>query len=203
MASFSPDGKRLQCGMGTPTGAKIMICDTATGNRVCTIEGEPFASFDRLDPTGSPVLPKSWSPDGTRLAVAEPSAARIHLFDTATGKLVKTLDAPSRGGFIPPTALPAFSPDGRRIACVVRHRVGPTSTVNVLDTDSGKELLALPLVTPGSPSGEPLRFSSDGHRLIHFGPESTTSGGPGGAVTKSFIRVTTWDTTPLPEPKQP
>jgi Tol biopolymer transport system component len=207
LASFSPDGKRIQCGMGTPSGAKIMIFDTAMGNRVCTIEGEALAWFAQRDPGESPVLPKGWSPDGTRLAVAEPSAARIHLFDTTTGKLVKTLDVPSRGGFIPPGATPAFSPDGRRIAVVVRlrQRGVAASTVTVLDTDSGKELLPLPL--PGRNSGPsvgPVRFSPDGHRLLHFALEATTSREPGGAtVKKSSVRVTTWDATPLPEPKQP
>jgi WD40 repeat protein len=204
-ASFSPDGKRIQCGMGTPSGAKIMIFDTATGKRVCTIEGESLAWFAQLDPETSPVLPKSWSPDGTRLAVAEPPAARIHLFDTATGKLVKTLDAPNRGGAISPNAVLAFSPDGRRLAFVVRNRRGETSTVNVLDTESGKELLSLPLPTRNDaalPSGEPLRFSPDGHRLLHFGPGSTLSQETGTPVTKSFIRVTTWDATPRPEPKE-
>jgi WD40 repeat protein len=190
--------------MGTPTGAKIMIFDTATGNRLCTIEGEPLARFDRRNPTESPALPKSWSPDGTRLAVAEPSTARIHLFDTATGKLVKTLDAPSHGGVLAPTATLAFSPDGRRLACVVRSRFLLGSAVHVLDTDSGKELLSLPLpMRSAGLNSEPLLFSPDGHRLIHFAPVSITSGGPEGAVTKFQVRVTTWDATPLPEPMQP
>jgi WD40 repeat protein len=202
--SFSPDCKRFECGIGTPSGAYIMICDTATGNRVCTIEGDSLASLALgQDPITSHLLAKCWSPDGTRLAVAEPSTARIHLFDTATGKHVKMLDAPSRGGFIAPTDALAFSPDGRRLACVVRQGVGLVSTVSVLATDSGKELLSLPLSTSPSLSGEPLCFSPDGHRLLHFGPDITRSTRPGEAVMKFFVGVTTWDATPLPERKQP
>jgi serine/threonine protein kinase/WD40 repeat protein len=216
-ASFSPDGKRLQCGMGTRSGAQIMICDTVTGNRVCTIEGDPLAWWARRAPETGTGIPKSWSPDGTRLAVAEPSTARIHLFDTATGKLVKTLDAPNRGGILSPDAALAFSPDGRRLACVVMQRMGPAATVIVLDSESGKELLSLPTLARGGTRGGSLHFSPDGHRLLYFdrqlysdrlpdfGSEPVFAG-PSGALptgTKSCVRVTTWDATPLPEPKQP
>jgi hypothetical protein len=93
---------------------------------------------------------------------------------------------------------------------------GASTTIVLMDTDSGKELLALPLRTTGnSPfgAGPPgaarlLTFTGDGHRLLHFDVETRTRAvpGPDGAnrvVTQTGLRVTTWDATPLPEAKGP
>jgi WD40 repeat protein len=206
--SFSPDGKRLAGAIPGPdtdglVADRLAVWDAATGGRVSTSEGDflvsPYGRGFRLGSRHS-----HWSPDGTRLAIAEPLGSRIHLLDAATGKVLRTLDASNRGGMLPPGTAFAFSPDGRRFACVVRPRIGRASTVNVLDTDSGKELLSLPIPTGGSPFGEALRFTPDGHRLLHFLPASRTARpAPGQNVMKSSVVVTAWDATPLPGPKQP
>jgi serine/threonine protein kinase/WD40 repeat protein len=220
--TFSPDGKRLE-GTYTTQGRladgnhQIAVWDVATGNRICTIEYVPSdPSFGR----GQMVFAgsKCWNNDGTRLAIVGPGGAQIHLFDTATGKLAKTLDASNRGGRIPVSfrgGSLAFSPDGRRIACLVTGRSGQSSTVNVIDTESGKELLSLSypggVFQPGpagiaqrSQSGESLRFTPDGHKLLSFassmGIPFSTDAPP---WLSSHLRVMTWDATPRPEPKQP
>jgi WD40 repeat protein len=140
----------------------------------------------------------AWTPDGSRLAVAEFGGSRIHLIDVTTGKRVQTLDASTRGGSITRVAGEplAFSPDGRRVACVVQQRIGRQGTVNVLDTESGRVVLSLPI--PNFFVNR-LRFSPDGHRLIRFMLVSEASGEPATRVWKSHVQVTTWDATPRPE----
>jgi WD40 repeat protein len=214
--SFSPDSKRLEGGVANDPcefdSAKITVWDVATGSRICTMEDVPPDPF--LGQGARPTFARSkcWSPDGTRLAIAGPDGAQIHLFDTATGKLAKALDVSSRGGRMPPSfqgGCLAFSPDGRRIACVVGGRFGQQPTVNVLDTETGKELLSLPLpaggAAPGRPaSGRTMLFTPDGHRLLHFAPAiefSFPAETP--LVRKSCLRVHSWDATPRPEAKEP
>jgi Tol biopolymer transport system component len=211
--NFSPDGRRIVVGIAGPQSERplglrqVAVFDTGTGERISTIEAETLAA-----PNGIPPVAinggLAWSLDGSRLAFAEFGGSRIHLIEVTTGKRVQTLEASNRGGSIQAGAGGSqltFSPDGRRIACVVSQRVDRPQTVNVLDTDSGRQVLSLPL--PPSfirSSGGTLRFSPDGHRLIHFGLVSAfSSGPPGPAVPGSRVQVTTWDATPRPEAKQP
>jgi serine/threonine protein kinase/WD40 repeat protein len=216
--SFSPDGKRVEGLYSTAPieerfpSSQIAVWDVATGSRVCIIEDAPPDRFDGRDTLPRFARSKCWSSDGTRLALAAQGGAQLHLFDTATGKLAKSFDVSNRGGRLLAsfrgTSL-AFSPDGRRIACIVSGRFGQQWTVNVLDTESGKELLSLPIpadVASGPGGGrEEMRFTPDGHRLIYFRPETEFPGGAGGAppVMRSYLRVHTWDATPRPDPKQP
>jgi WD40 repeat protein/tRNA A-37 threonylcarbamoyl transferase component Bud32 len=215
--SFSPDGKRVE---GTYSSAQneggfstsqIAVWDVATGSRVCIIEDAPPDRFDGRDTLPGFARSKCWSSDGTRLALAGSGGAQLHLFDTTTWKLAKSLDVSNRGGRLLGSfrgSSLAFSPDGRRIACIVSGRFGRQWTVNVLDTESGKELLSLPIpadFVSGAGGGEEMRFTPDGHRLIYFKSATEFPGGAGGAppVMKSYLRVHTWDATPLPEPKKP
>jgi RNA polymerase sigma factor (sigma-70 family) len=89
VTAFSPDGKMLATCDGD-----ISLWDTATGNRLREIECRVVGN--------SPAL---FSPDGKVLAVTE-NGANIHLFDSATGKLLRRLPGEGRGC--------AFSPDGKR-----------------------------------------------------------------------------------------
>src|SRR5262249_18047468 len=84
--TFSPDGKRLEGGTrtgdwNTSGAAEYVVWDVATGNRVCTIEGDTL-NLVGFRPNGSG---RTWSPDGTRLAYADASGERIQLFDATTG----------------------------------------------------------------------------------------------------------------------
>jgi serine/threonine protein kinase/WD40 repeat protein len=204
--SFSPDGRRIAVGIPQrqfewPMGARqVTVLDAGTGERIGTIEEATLAALNVLL---RPITAESWvwTPDGSRLAFVEPGGSRIHFVDVTTGKLVKALAAAGRGGSIRSgRGQLAFSPDGRRMACLVEQRIGRHATVNVLDTDSGRVLLSLPNPNPNS-FGDKLRFSPDGHRLIHFSSRLDSSSTP--AVSKWHVRVTTWDATPRPEPKQP
>jgi hypothetical protein len=132
----------------------------------------------------------------------------ITLVDAATGKLIRTLTPPTRGGLAPANPRFAFSPDGRRIACEVQQRSGATA-ISVLDTESGKEVLSLTSPRPFSFSiateqvnGARLTFSPDGHRLLLFSRATRGTGGPE-VKWEIFLSVHTWDATPRPEPKQP
>jgi serine/threonine protein kinase/WD40 repeat protein len=208
LVSFSPDGRRLEGGINTAqnggfAGKQIAVWDVATGGRICTIDDVPPDTFNGQQTTPGFARSKCWSRDGTRLAIVGPGGAQIHLFDTATGKLARSLDASGRGGRIRAAfrgGVLALSPDGQRIACAVGGRLNQQATINVIDTESGKELLALPLSADvgRNPLGHALRFTPDGHRLLFFTQEADLTSPPG-APRKTYLRVQTWDATPLPE----
>ena len=87
----------------------------------------------------------AFSPDGRRLAAAvkqggsTASAGQIKVWDLVTGREVATFAGAAGGTF----AL-AFTPDGRRLASTgFYHR-----DVVLWDSDSGRELLALPIDDP-------------------------------------------------------
>jgi Tol biopolymer transport system component len=205
--SFSPDGRRIAVGLPGPQFVypqpvrQVAVYDAGAGGRISTIESDAVAAPNGLLPRLQ-IQGLAWSPDGSRLAFAEPGSSRIHLIDVTTGKRVKTLDASSRGGsiFRGGGGGLVFSPDGRRIACTISQRVGRPHTVNVLDADSGREVLSLPIA---SSFVDMLRFSPDGHRLIYFASRRESSNGPEEAPNKTHVQVTTWDATPRPEAKQP
>jgi len=210
---FSPDGRRIAVGLAGPPFSfaqfsfpsnfrQVDVFDAKTGKRISAIDGDNFAATN----FGAAMLTlegSAWSLDGSRLALPERPGAKIHLFDATTGKRVQTLDASSRGGslaFGPNRGL-AFSPDGKRIACVIQSRNGRVSTVNVVDTESGRVMLSLQPPADLLLGGGALRFSSDGHRLTHFGSAIELTGRPPEVVAKSQIQLTTWDATPRPESK--
>jgi serine/threonine protein kinase/WD40 repeat protein len=200
---FSPDGTRLAGVVQSPAAdgtitEQVAVWDVSRGGLVTSVAAD--------DGGGSrPVSSLTWSPDGTRLAQRGPGA-EVYLLDAATGKVVRTLHASNRGGTLDPAAGIAFSPDGRRLACEVGMLFG-TSVVNVLDTESGKELLSLPVPKAvGNLVGTALAFTPDGHRLLRF--ETTTAHygvarGPRATPPRTSLLVTTWNATPREEKEQP
>src|SRR5262249_54951037 len=104
---------------------QVAVFDAGTGERISTIETETLASTNGSVPRSRMIWP-TWSLDGSRLAFAEPGGSRIHLVDVMTGIRVQALEASNRGGTVqagPGGSQLTFSPDGRRIACVVTQRV--------------------------------------------------------------------------------
>jgi Tol biopolymer transport system component len=101
----------------------------------------------------------AWSPDGRFLAVVDRSSAGDHfgifLLDTADGsrKRLSSPAAPSRD------MLPAFSPDGRTVACVRYSTVDRVLLVSVAGGEP-KEL-----VEAGSPKGR-LAWAPDGREIL-------------------------------------
>jgi hypothetical protein len=110
----------------------------------------------------------AWSPDGSRLLVANTSGdAALTVRDAATGEMKLTLDLADRGGTVATNATPAYSPNGRRIACLVRTRAGD-EVVKLWEADNGKELLVL--------HPPPTDFSGvRGHRGFCSPPTATAS----------------------------
>jgi hypothetical protein len=75
--------------------------------------------------------------------------------------------------------------------------------VSILDADSGKELLSLPIQATGRPFDQSLAFSSDGHLLRRFDSAGETDPETGRPLSTTHVIVTTWDATPRPDETQP
>jgi WD40 repeat protein len=153
-ASFSPDGKRAVTAANDDS---AYVWDTASGQRLLSLRGHTgrihTAEFSR---DGRSIVTASWdtlakvwdlggvavhvtipetrlssvtfSPDGTRLAVA---GAQAEIWDASTGKVIRTIDAHSAWG----VRSVAFSPDGRRLVTASEDR-----SCKVLDVATGAEL---------------------------------------------------------------
>jgi eukaryotic-like serine/threonine-protein kinase len=118
-AVWSPKGDRLAT---VGSGKTVMIWDPDTGQAIATLSGH----------TGG-IWCAAWSPDGARLATVseDVDAHQAIIWDGATGKRLRTLEAGGRGV--------AWSPDGKRLACAWKDQ-----KVKIWDVDTGAEVLALP-----------------------------------------------------------
>jgi WD40 repeat protein len=203
--SSSPDGQRFAGFIRNPleNGSwtdQFAVWDLVRGTQLFAID----PGFPSAGGFGTTAI---WSPDGSRVTLVDVPGSQVHLLDAATGKFVQTLKTAGRGAFGPMARI-AFSPDGRRLACEFRQRF-TVSGISVLDTESGKELLSLPMTAaPASPATTPtgasLTFTPDGHQLLRFETAPSTRTTPDGkAIRESALQVTTWDATPLPEATQP
>ncbi len=116
--AFSPDGKRLACGVMSPN---IQIWDVETGRPALTLEG------------GSRnVLCVTFDGRGTLLASAD-WGGTISVWDAVKGKLLHTINAHSA-----PAHEVAFSPDGTRLVSVGWDNLG-----RVWDPESGRPIHTL------------------------------------------------------------
>ncbi len=137
--ALSPGGKFVKSDLYK--GGKIThLWDAATGKP----HGEPLAS-DGL------VANKSFSDDGTRLALAD-TARHVKIWDVATTRLVRTFaDQKKRITDI------ALSPNGKLLAVAEQEGI-----MKIWDIDQGTELRTFPCPQEGLPW---LAFNPDGSRL--------------------------------------
>jgi hypothetical protein len=106
--------------------------------------------------------PANFSPDGGRVVGLSTNDSRAHVWDTTTGRMLLTFDAPQTNKFAPPI----FSPNGRQIAMaeIAPNGTGPPDhTVKLWDAFTGKMQLTL-----GKSQSvlETLAFSADGRWLL-------------------------------------
>jgi WD40 repeat protein len=167
---FSADGKLLACGTiryvytpeMVPAGVKVAIgLPHQTLDEVVVWDFESGKVKRRLgrESFGSTRWRTSvvFAPKGTRLASAD-SGGTLKLWDAGTGKLERTIAAPS-GGWL---SQAVFSPDGKAVATVGMEDEGgkPVSRVKLWDADTGE-----PRRVPADLAGSRLAFAPDGNRL--------------------------------------
>jgi RNA polymerase sigma factor (sigma-70 family) len=106
----------------------------------------------------TPVIQGALSPDGRLGAFNRQNESLLAIYDLATGKLVRRVDA------IADIRWPAvFSPDSRSLAC-------GGGTIHLLEVATGRERQSL----PGHPDNVfALAFSADGKTLVSGGQDTT------------------------------
>jgi WD40 repeat protein/serine/threonine protein kinase len=140
--AYSPDGRQLAV---TTTDDRVLLWDTTTGQDERVIR-EPGCRFRpvRFDPR-------------TGLLAASGDDGAVHVWDAATGEVRNVFRGPSgQPGSV------AFSPDGRRMACITLFP-NRNPEVRIWDVQSGRSLLALTQPERGAAQ---IQFSADGHRLL-------------------------------------
>jgi eukaryotic-like serine/threonine-protein kinase len=182
--NLSLDGRRfavvakrnLAAGLSFPS---IKVWDVESGAELFSVPGDADGDFA-----------PPFTPDGTQIAcvlATERAGVRaLAVIDATTGKDVHRWDIACN---LPPSL--AFSPDGVRIAGVLRSGVvkeaNLSAAVKVWDRVAGKELHTLP-----APSGAnalfgriPLAFNADGSRLLVH----STVGARAGALPGRDVHV--------------
>jgi WD40 repeat protein/serine/threonine protein kinase len=145
-AALSPDGKLLAAGCHDKM---VRVWNLETGQLIARLEGH----------SDDIVFQVAFSPDGKHLASrarpfydgGNPDLGELRIWDLDARKAIVSLDGLS---FLP--GLPAYSPDGKRLAFEAAPKV-----LKVLDAESGRELLVKPL----EDSFTGVAFSPDGKRL--------------------------------------
>ncbi len=151
-ACLSPDGTALAV---TPRdNGPATLWDTETGKKRCVLQGEGSAAQYGL----------TFSPDGRTLATdwGEPGGDRatISLWDAATGKRLRRIDAPARAVFVL-----QFAPDGRTLLSS-----GPEPLVRLWDTKSGEQLFP---EAGHAGAVTALAFTPDGRAMVSAAEDGT------------------------------
>jgi WD40 repeat protein len=144
-ARFSPDGRRLAIPASDGT---VRVWDLAAGREQLVLKRGTMRIAGIV-----------FSPDGRCLA-ADSDVGTVTIWDAASGRVLLTFRA-AGVEYITPGA---FSPDGRRLACLEGN------SVRIRDAETGHELLSLQSYKAGV--GD-VSFSPDGRRLATAGLDAT------------------------------
>jgi WD40 repeat protein/serine/threonine protein kinase len=144
--ALSPDGKLLAAGCRDKM---VRVWNLETGQLIATLKGH----------TDDIVLQVAFSPDGKHLAsrarpffqAGHPALGEIRIWDLNARKAIVSINNLSY-----PAWLPAYSPDGKRLASEAALKV-----LKVWDAESGRELLVKELENVIAA----VAFSPDGKRL--------------------------------------
>jgi WD40 repeat protein len=160
--AFSPTGAQVLSAAGGPS---LRLWDRATGRELRRLNRHapwPADAPVRFDDLEIPGFPCAFTPDGKTVAGVWPGGP-IHLWDAASGKLLRRLDAPG------PQHRLAFSVDG------LLASAGMDGWVRLWDTGSGKEAQKLAWHRPPAKGEEPtgvivgLAFTPNGKALAAAG----------------------------------
>ncbi|HRN89905.1 MAG TPA: WD40 repeat domain-containing protein, partial [Hyphomicrobium sp.] len=158
--AFSPDGRRVIAEAGKD-GTQLGIWDVASGKILRTIDGGSFPVRSiAISPDGSRLFAYSGGGQGEFADFGEDSTLQV--WDTESGKLLRTFDAPSFAA----ESL-ALSQDGRLMLSIGNEQDGPS--IRLLDAENGKLLRTVP--------GERAALSPDGLRIISYGWSSSEQSG--------------------------
>ncbi|WP_329537955.1 hypothetical protein OG568_57700 (plasmid) [Streptomyces sp. NBC_01450] len=156
LVTFTPDGRTLTT--ASSLGHGVDLWNVATGHTRKNLLADPETSVSQ-DPEATT---EALSPNGRILAVASQDGT-LRLWDTATGRLRRSLATPS-GTAAGVTSL-AFSPDGRTLATG-----GDDRTIRLWDTGTGRPRATLP---PLSGIVTSVAFNTDGRILAAGGQDGT------------------------------
>ncbi|MCY4587348.1 MAG: hypothetical protein OXB98_15020 [Bryobacterales bacterium] len=160
--AWSPDGSRLATAAND---SLVKLWDTREWKLVHALTNESNLRFG----SGSPIDRIAFSPDGNRIAVAQPSTLRV--WDVESGQqVVEWYPAPENTAFVPHNGSitdMVFSPDGRYLASA-----GLDRTAKVWDVETGTQLLDLDIflnsveAVEWSPNGSQFAVAGDDGRVI-------------------------------------
>jgi serine/threonine protein kinase/Tol biopolymer transport system component len=163
LAKLTDDPSRDRGPRWSPEGTELAFYSNRTGNYEVWIVGRDGArrrqaSAMRIDDLLNP----SYGPRGEIVAEEQEPNAPLHFFDPRrpwTDQTIRTLKPESPAGYLSRTT---WSPDGRRLASVVRPPSGRSGALAVIDLQSEK-LTAVDSDVPGLQSVEWL---SDSRRVV-------------------------------------
>jgi eukaryotic-like serine/threonine-protein kinase len=152
--TWSPDGLSLAAGGFRGKAAPnvegtVLIWNAQTGAILKTLTPEK----------GQMVRSIAWSPDGRVLVSSENFNGLVHVWDPASGKLVRTFKA--HGHYL--TSI-AFSPDSQRFATASLDQ-----SARIWETATGKNLLKIP--EPHRGPTQSVCFSPDGLKIATAGDD--------------------------------